>query len=562
MSVDSNSRMIGRGVVAMVAAAGMATSAFAGLITPSGVVAYSIMPAPGTAGAFFGTGNSFGSVAIDGTGEVSFLASGLLAGDVVGTTNTSGYWRGTSTANLTKVVRSADAVSGMPGVSYLTTTGTAGLNFSATRATTGNTFLYGANLSGTGITANINDTAIFIGNQFGQGKLVQRGDAAPGTAGAVFNNSFRGFSAQTTGYNNNGVLAFNSALSLGDTVTANNAGIYTGTAGSLSQVSRKGDTLDAGLTLSAYQFNCKLNANNQVLTDVTLGGVATAADNKASYIYTPGVGNVRVARSGDAAPGTAGAVFSGSQGIGARGFSNAGLMFHSALTGGDVVGTTNNAGFWITSPAGVQSNVVRKGDAAPGTDGTFDGINSSNYALTNGGLSIIQSSLLGGTTNTSNDSGMWAGTAGTLQLIAREGDAAPGTGGAVLGNWLGTTFSSNNAGQIVFTSPLLGGDVVGTTNNSVLYGYTPGYGLTMITRKGDSFEVSPTVFKTISQFTVQSGDNSDGASQGLNENGQIVIQLSFTDGSAALVTSVVPTPGSLAVAAAGCMLLGARRRRR
>lgn len=544
----------------MAAVAGLAMQASGGLITPAGEVAYSFMAAPGTAGAFFAPTNSFGQVALDGTGRVSFLASGLLGGDVT-TNNTSGYWTGTSIANLTKVNRGGEQAPGFaPGINLINASGASGLNASSTRGTTGDKYFFGATVSGPGITASVNDTVIYFGNQSGQTKMVQRGDAAPGTAGAVFNVAFRGFSAQNTAANINGHLAFSSALSGGDTVTANNAGIYAGPAGSLVQVSRKGDVLDAGLTLSAYQFNVKINGNNQVMTDVTLGGSATSTNNKASYIYTPGSGNVRVARNGDVAPGTAAAVFSASQGVGSRSFSNAGLMFYSALTGGDTT-TANSAGYWLTTANASQSLIVRRGDAAPGTDGVFNGLHSSMFALTNSGVSIFQSSISGGTVDSTNDTGMWMGTAGSLSLIAREGDYAPGTAGAVLASWMGSSFATNNAGQVVFNADLLGGDTVGGVNSTGMFGYTPGYGLTMITRTGDQFEVSPGVFKTIVQFNVQSGDNGGGSSQSLNDNGQIAISLSFSDGSNAIVLSVVPAPGAAGLASLGGLVLAARRRR-
>lgn len=550
------------GAVALAALSGLAASAGAGIITSSGVVAYSLQPAPGTAGAFFTPTNSFSTAGIDGNGRV-WVGATLIGGDASTSNpyNARGWWSGTSTADLTKVVRDAEQPSGMPaGVTIGTNATTTGLGSTAVRISSGNSAMYGVNFIGAGITANVNDSALYVGDHLGQSYIARRGDAAPGTTGAVYNNAWRSYNGQTTAYNGNGRVAFNTALSGGDTVTANNAGIFTGPAGSIQMVARKGDALDAGMNIASLGNNTKLNANNQVMYDIKLGGAGvTTANDSAYYIHTPGSGNTRVYREGDAADGTAGAVFTSDPGVGFKAFSNAGVLFAPSLTGGDTT-TANNQGLYVADQTGPHL-VVRKGAAAPGTDALFGGFNGSNLAITNSGYLTVQASLTGGTSTTASDSGIWSGYGGSLTLALREGDAALDTAGAVLSNLSGISFASNNNGQFVITANLLGGDVVPGTNDRILYGYTPGVGLTTICRMGDSFEVTPGTFKTISQMTVQGVDNGSGASQSLNDLGVIALQLTFTDNSNAIVRTFVPAPGVASLGALGLIVGGLRRRR-
>src|SRR4029077_10532460 len=106
--------------------------------------------------------------------------------------------------------------------------------------------------------------------------------------------------------------------------------------------------------------------------------------------------------------------------------------------------------------------------------------------------------LSGPGVGSSNDSAFFGGVPGSLAPIVREGDAAPGTTGAVLFCDKVTSFqftTMNRNGAVLFQSTLSGGDVVGSTNNQALYTGTAG-ALTIVVRKGDTVLPGPLTAST------------------------------------------------------------------
>jgi hypothetical protein len=87
-------------------------------------------------------------------------------------------------------------------------------------------------------------------------------------------------------------------------------------------------------------------------------------------------------RKGDLAPGTVGATFvqaftsSMSQACGMN--AQGRIHFHGALTGGDVVGTLNQAGIWAGQPGALEL-VARRGTLAPGLNGEEVAANSLRF---------------------------------------------------------------------------------------------------------------------------------------------------------------------------------------
>lgn len=67
---------------------------------------------------------------------------------------------------------------------------------------------------------------------------------------------------------------------------------------------------------------------------------------------------------------------------------------------------------------------AQSGWDAPGTEVQFSGLNTP--VMSRDGKIAFDSYLKGTGVNDSNDRGIWSNTSGTLQLVAREGDAAPG----------------------------------------------------------------------------------------------------------------------------------------
>src|SRR5262245_23223516 len=94
------------------------------------------------------------------------------------------------------------------------------------------------------------------------------------------------------------------------------------------------------------------------------------------------------------------------------------------------------------------------GAAAPGTAaGVLFSGDFSAPLLDSQGRVCFHAKVAGPGVNTGNDEGIWAGAAGALGLVAREGGAAPQTGGATY-EWLSVPVYSE--GFVAFKAFLAG----------------------------------------------------------------------------------------------------------
>jgi hypothetical protein len=121
-----------------------------------------------------------------------------------------------------------------------------------------------------------------------------------------------------------------------------------------------------------------------------------------------------------------------------------------------------------------------------------------NPMVTPGGVLFLSAQMNGTGATSSNNTGFWTGVDGSIAQVAQRGvlpapgGAAPGTAGASWNTNLNLFTSEstiaglcNDAGQVVFTSSLTGGDVSGTTNNDAMFVGSPS-GITLVARKGMS----------------------------------------------------------------------------
>ncbi|MCA9245097.1 MAG: PEP-CTERM sorting domain-containing protein, partial [Phycisphaerales bacterium] len=387
-------------------------------------------------------------------------------------------------------------------------------------------------------------------------------------AGATLSTSFSSPSQQNTALNRNGNVLFKSSLAGGDVVgSTNNEAWYTGTTSSYGIMVRKGDVvLGTGEPATALGFVSQMDNAGRVLFDLTLGGPATTANDKALFIHTPGSGNSMLLREGDSAPGTVGATFGTATGslsftAGANDFTRNGKTLMAIdLTGGDVVAGVNDRAIYELTESG-HTLVSRRGDAAPDLVGlNMVQYNNSAVNINASGKAAFQVSLDSG--NTLNDSAIITGTAGNLHLAAREGDIAPGTGGAAtFGSMFGTSMAFNDKGQILFTTTLNGVGAIPNNTRSALYFYDPNDNTTyQVARAGQSIEVAPGDVRVMTGFGFGTFNNTDGAALGFGHDGKVALRVSFADSTTAIVTFTVPEPAAVAMfAAAG--LLALRRRR-
>jgi hypothetical protein len=396
-----------------------------------------------------------------------------------------------------------------------------------------------------------NDSAMFGGLPGSLVPIVREGDAAPGTSGAVFSGD-RLTSTQFTAMNRNGAVLFQSTLSGGDVVgTTNNQALYTGTAGALSIVVRKGDTVLPGpVTASAFSGQLLMNSSGQVLYNLTLAGTGvTAANNASLALYTPGSGNTVLVREGQLAPGTAGATFNNSfdtwvPTVPVNGFNNSGQYVMTAhLQGGDVVDGVNDEALYVGSAAGGLTLVARGGNPAPGTDASFVSFITNNTYINNAGVVLTVANLVGGTSSSANNQAVDSATPTgipatpyTVSLVLRAGDPAPGTQGATIGSALNQGSAFNDSGQAAFNLDLRGGDSVFGLNDRGVYGWDSAKGLFLLAREGDQVQVAPGLFWTASGFGYLSNSNTDGSALGLSKTGTLAMNVNWMDGGSSVVT--------------------------
>jgi hypothetical protein len=149
-----------------------------------------------------------------------------------------------------------------------------------------------------------------------------------------------------------------------------------------------------------------------------------------ALVVTSAPGSVRsnlvvLAKNGDPAPGTEGAVFE--EFTVPCVINQDGLAVFKARLGWitGVIDTTNDDGIWA-GRAGAWTLVAREKGPVPGLDTNVTFRTFSTVRLTEDGFLVLAATLQGTGIGITNDSCFLAGYPGSLRLLAREGDPAPG----------------------------------------------------------------------------------------------------------------------------------------
>ena len=162
-------------------------------------------------------------------------------------------------------------------------------------------------------------------------------------------------------------------------------------------------------------------------------------------------------------------------------------FFSDAMTGPGVDSTNHGARFAGT-PGAVRL-VARTGDHAPGTpDGVRFGVLDGIHLFSDSGHVALMSPLVGPgvvTDASSNHRGVWVGPPGSLTLLAREADPAPGMPAGVFYAQLQSSIKHMNAqGRVAFRGRVRGAPGVDFPNNDALWVGSPG-DVTVVAREGD-----------------------------------------------------------------------------
>ncbi len=96
---------------------------------------------------------------------------------------------------------------------------------------------------------------------------------------------------------------------------------------------------------------------------------------------------------------------------------------------------TYGTGLWLHRDGSLR-NLISENMPAPGVAGSATFVSGGAFDLSDSGHVAAKGFLIGSSVDASNDSGLWTTRNATLELLVREGDAAPGlSGGAVFANF-------------------------------------------------------------------------------------------------------------------------------
>jgi hypothetical protein len=493
-------------------------------------VALSGQSVPGTTGDVSYDG--FEPPVLNLVGETAFIAS--LTGANVTSASDLGIWsEGSGSLDLV-ALKGSQAPGAPSGVSFS--------DFQFHVLSAAGELSFRAQLIGPGVNTT-NDRGGWSGDSTGLMLLAREGDPAAGLPGNVqYNLVF------APALNNAGQTAFFASLT-GAVTTSNDSGIWSDRSGSLVLVVREGD--QAPDTPSGVNFSflggAPLNAAGQTAFRAFVVGNGVDPTNDEG-IWSEGSGSLRlVARGGNHAPGTSlGVNFSEFE---SPAINAAGHTAFLASLAGSGVDTVNDEGIW-SEGSGSLTLIARGGEQAPGL---VAGVNFFNFTqevqLNDAGQTSFFASLIGSGVSPGNNQSIWSEGSGTLALVARTGDQAPGVPADVMFvNLLSNPPTLNAAGQTAFLASV-GGSGIDGSNNEGLWATDRQGALQLIVRDGDQIEVAPSDFRTIQflGFTANSG-NGDGRPSGFNDRGQITFVAYFTDGSSGVFVSnlvAVPEPAAL-----------------
>ncbi|MSR40610.1 MAG: hypothetical protein EXS10_01730 [Phycisphaerales bacterium] len=228
-------------------------------------------------------------------------------------------------------------------------------------------------------------------------------------------------------------------------------------------------------------------------TRVTVGAFLTLSLSAAAFAIPQSWENV-ISTNDAGVPGVKGAVWVPNQ------FNNPTIdtlgrvSFRGQIGGAGI--TTANSRLIMQGAPSAWSILARDGSGVPAnlivgyvfnTMTGINGVGSANNISADGGV-LVSGNVNGlGVVATTDTAMFFIAADGASSLLVREGDVCPGTAGATMSTAMtaGSGQQTNNTGRTIFNTALLGGDVVGTTNNNAIVTYSP-TGAATIFRKGSS----------------------------------------------------------------------------
>ncbi|MEM8782197.1 MAG: choice-of-anchor tandem repeat NxxGxxAF-containing protein [Planctomycetota bacterium] len=464
-------------------------------------------------------------------GHTAFFAT--LAGPGVTTANRAGLWSETG-GQLGLVARTGDAAPGVTG-------GTFGgffvptMNDSGQVAFKGLMFFDGAGIDET------NNEGIWTGTGGALNLIARKGSPAPGTAAGVIFDEIDLFPA----LNNAGQASFYSSLVDTTGATFPREGYWSESTGPLTLIAHRelaAPGVTPGFVYRVFGPTLTTRGNNTITDGGTtvfnafVGG-PSAFDDIFDGLWTSTNGvTTPLAIEGEPVPG-----FGPGSAFGNLGAATINAAGETAFLADFDDGGGFRRGILVGDTGGFRV-AARTSDQAPGLEPgvSFDTFSSPKL---NGNGEVAFLSVLGGSgIGLDNARSLWRERDGALELIARAGDTAPGTGPGV--NF--SAFSApafNDAGQAAFFGQLVGSGVVADNDFGVWF-RDPGGPLELLFREGDLFDVDddPGVedLRTVQSFSFAPNENGEnGGRTGFNDAGQLSFGITFTDGTQGLFVATL-----------------------
>ncbi|MEM1422731.1 MAG: choice-of-anchor tandem repeat NxxGxxAF-containing protein [Planctomycetota bacterium] len=247
-----------------------------------------------------------------------------------------------------------------------------------------------------------------------------------------------------------------------------------------------------------------------------------------------------IAREDDLAPDLGGAVFDAFRRPVTNGAGD--VVFVARFLRGPGVVASNNTGVWRAREGAPPALVLREGDPAPGAGGAVFGdlIDARPFAGADDTFLVLATLAPGPGVAPANNECLWLVRGDTAELLAREGDPASGTSGAVYDRFV--QVGGVDTGEYAFLGTLrrdIGG--VNSQNDVALWGVDAAGGIRLVQRTGDRVPVEnaqgATNKRTVDGIGFLGND-------GIANNGWLGYATAFTDGSSAVYRTRLGEPGN------------------
>lgn len=292
---------------------------------------------------------------------------------------------------------------------------------------------------------------------------------APGTPAGV---RFGSFSDQNpVAINAAGQSGFSASLYGPGVTNETGYGLWAGAPGALGMVKRAGDPAPgtlAGVTFGNFIPDVTLNAAGRMSFYSFINGPGTNTSNQGIWSGAPG-NVVLLAREGDPAPGTSAGTRYLDLGFLPKINAAGQSSFYASLAGTDVT-VDDDTAYYLGAPGSV-ALLAREGNPAPGLPAgvKYGELDGNPPRLNAAGKAAFATPLTGPGVTSGNNLALWSGAPGSVALLARKGSPAPGTDAGVNFSSLGDP-TINAAGQSTFRGGLAGPGVTNTNANGLWTG--------------------------------------------------------------------------------------------